>query len=276
MEVDAQLSRLVALSGGRVGRIVRQTCADAIGLPPLPAGAPPDSDPAQPAVDDVVAGFAEQFSVDVTVIDEQQRSALWAALGDNTFAAVVQMYLADYLPRVRAGLQALDLPVRWTDPVQWDHEGDPSDPVFNGLLPAVGRLRALDPVTSEVVRLRGAAQHNCRLCKSLREAAALDAGGSDTLYGDIAGYETSELLSERHKAALRYVDALIWSPARIDSGVAAGVRAQFGDDEAVELTLDVLRNASNKIAVALGADAPRVAEGTERYLIGVDGHTVFG
>ena len=35
----------------------------------------------------------------------------------------------------------------------------------------------------------------------------------------------------------------------------------------MELTFDVMRNASNKIAVALGADAPRVEHGTERYLL---------
>ena len=70
-------------------------------------------------------------------------------------------------------------------------------------------------------------------------------------------------------------DALIWTPSRIEPTVAAGVRDHFTDDEALELTLDVMRNAANKIAVALGADAPRVAEGTERYLIDADGQTVY-
>ena len=45
--------------------------------------------------------------------------------------------------------------------------------------------------------------------------------------------------------------------------------------EAVELTFDVMRNASNKVAVSLGGDAPRVESGTERYLLDVDGQTVF-
>jgi alkylhydroperoxidase family enzyme len=147
--------------------------------------------------------------------------------------------------------------------------------VFNSFLPAVARMRNLDALTSEVVRLRGAAQHNCRLCKSLRETTALDAGGSETLYGDIEHFEMSEALTDRQKAALRYADALIWSPSHIDRGIAAGVRAQFSDAEAVELTFDVMRNASNKVAVALGGDAPRVEHGTEQYLLDVDGQTVF-
>ena len=140
----------------------------------------------------------------------------------------------------------------------WDHTTDPSDAVFNGFLPTVARLRELDALTSELVRLRGATQHNCRLCKSLRETTALNAGGSETLYGDIEHFEASEALTDRQKAALRYADALIWSPSRIGRGVAAGIRACFSDAEAVELTFDVMRNASNKIAVALGGDAPRV------------------
>ena len=267
--VAVELARLVALSGGGIGALARRVCGQTLGLPPLPA-----RDTA--GTDAVVAEFAEQFSVDVSAIGPAQRAALLEHLGEGTFGVVVQIYVADFLPRVCAGLAALGQPAAWAgQPAAWD-SADPSDAVFTGLLPAIARLRALDPLTSELIRLRGAAQHNCRLCASLREGAALDAGGTEALYGGVGHFETSTLLTERHKAALRYVDALIWSPAQIGAEVAAGVRAHFSADEAAELTLDVLRNASNKIAVALGADAPRVAHGTERYLIGADGQTVFG
>jgi len=268
------LTRLVALSPGegRLTALVRRVCGQTLGLQALPAEA-------DPACDEVVTEFAEQFSIDVSTISGTQRSKLWKALGDSTFSVVVQMYIADFVPRVRAGLEALgvgDEYLGWvTGPIAWDHATDPSDLVFNTFLPTVARLRALDALTAEVVRLRGATQHNCRLCKSLRETTALNAGGSETLYGDIEHFEASGRLSERHKAALRYVDALIWSPSRIEAGVADGVRAHFSDAEAVELTLDVMRNASNKVAVALAGDAPRVEHGTEKYLLDVDGQTVF-
>lgn len=269
-----ELTRLVALSpgDGRLTGLVRRVCGQTLSLPPLPAAVAvtgPESD-----AESVVAGFAEQFSVDVSAIGPEQRSALLKALGDRAFGAVVQMYIADFVPRVRAGLTALG--VDWIDgPTVWDHTTDPSDAVFNRFLPAVARLRELDALTSELVRLRGAAQHNCRLCKSLRETTALDAGGSEAIYGDVGHFETSVLLTDRHKAALRYVDALIWSPARIAADVAAGVLARFSEAEAVELTLDVMRNASNKVAVALGGDAPQVEHGIQRYLIDADGQTVF-
>ncbi|OMC48705.1 hypothetical protein A5745_08565 [Mycobacterium sp. IS-2888] len=273
------LTRLVALSpgDGRITGLVRRVCGQTLSLPPLPACVEVD-EPATEA-EAVVAEFAEQFSVDVSAITGDQRSRLWKQLGDSTFGVVVQMYIADFVPRVRAGFEALGVGseyLGWVDgPISWDHATDPSDVVFNDFLPAVARMRALDPVTAELVRLRGAAQHNCRLCKSLRETTALDAGGSETLYGDIERYADSSLLDERAKAALSYTDALIWTPAHLVADVAAEVRSRFSEAKAVELTFDIMRNASNKIAVSLGADAPRVEHGTERYLLDASGQTVF-
>jgi alkylhydroperoxidase family enzyme len=257
--------------------LVRNVCARTLSLPALPAEVTvdePESD-----AEAVVAEFAEQFSIDVTMITREQRSRLFKSLGDSTFGVVVAMYIADFVPRVRAGLEALDVGseyLGWVGgSVEWDHASEPSDMVFNDFLPSVARMRALDPVTSELVRLRGAAQHNCRLCKSLRESTALDAGGSETLYGDIEHFQDSMLFDGRAKAALRYADGLIWTPAHLDVDDAAEVRSRYSEAQAVELTFDVMRNASNKVAVSLGADAPRVESGTERYLLDVDGQTVF-
>jgi alkylhydroperoxidase family enzyme len=273
------LDQLVALSpgDGRIAGLVRTVCARTLSLPALPTEVSVD-EPGSEA-EAVVAEFAEQFSVNVSAINVEQRSRLVKALGDSTFGAVVAMYIADFVPRVRAGLEALGVGseyLGWVGgAVEWDHTSDPSGVVFNDFLPAVARMRALDPVTSELVRLRGATQHNCRLCKSLRESTALDAGGSETLYGDIENFQQSTLLDERAKAALRYADGLIWTPAHLGADDVVGVRSGFSDDEAVELTFDVMRNASNKIAVSLGGDAPRVEHGTERYLLDVDGQVVY-
>ncbi|BBZ29325.1 hypothetical protein MMAD_36200 [Mycolicibacterium madagascariense] len=265
------LTRMMALSPeGLAGcnALVRSVCARATSLPPLVAQGEPEDDP-------LLAEFAEQFAVDVSVIGADQRAAFLKAFGDKAFHVATLIFVADFVPRVRAGLTALGFaPV--VEPVVWDRDTDPIDLVLNQFVSTVGALRALDPVTTEVIRLRGAGQHDCRLCRSLREGAALDSGRSESLYADIEDYESSVLLDDRHKAALRYVDALIWTPSKIDADVVAGVGAHFTDAEALEITLDVMRNAANKIAVALGADAPRVEEGTERYVLGLDGQPVYG
>jgi alkylhydroperoxidase family enzyme len=279
---EDQLTRLVALfpgmpGDGRIAALIRMVCAQTLSLPPLPA--PVEVGEPESEAEAAVAEFAEQFSADVSSITPEQRSRLWKQLGDRTFGVVVQMYIADFVPRVRAGLEALGVGTQYlgwvAGPIVWDHTTDPSDSVFNDFLIAVARMRALDPITSELVRLRGAAQHNCRLCNSLREGGALDAGGSETLYEEIERFESSGLLDARAKAALRYADALIWTPARLVADDVAEVRSRFSEAESIELTFDVMRNASNKVAVSLGADAPRVESGTERYLINAEGQTVF-
>lgn len=277
-----QLTRLVALAprspdAGRIAALVRGVCARTMSLPPLPA-AVEVGEPRSEA-EAVVAEFAEQFSADVSAITGEQRSRLLNRLGERTFGVVMAIYVADFAPRVRAGLEALGVGseyLGWVNgPVTWDHTTDPADLVFNEFLPAVARMRALDPVTSEVVRLRGAAQHNCRLCKSLRESSALEAGGSESLYEDIERFATSALLDARAKAALRYADGLIWTPAHLVADDVAEVRSRFSVAEAVELTFDIMRNASNKVAVSLGADAARVEQGTEQYLLDANGQTVL-
>ncbi|HEY6646278.1 MAG TPA: carboxymuconolactone decarboxylase family protein, partial [Mycobacterium sp.] len=160
--------------------LIRLTCGRSLSLPPLPVEV--DLIDGTSEREAVVAAFAEQFAVDVTGIGDKQRTRLLSALGDNAFRAVVAIFIADFVPRVWTGFDALGMAKAGNaGPIEWDHDTDPIDALLNGFVPAVARLRALDPVTTEVVRLRGAVQHNCRLCKSLREGNALDAGGSESL-----------------------------------------------------------------------------------------------
>lgn len=103
VSVRDDLCRLVALSpgDGRIAGLVRQVCARALSLPSLPCEVAVN-EPESPA-EAVVAEFAEQFSVDVSAITGEQRSLLWTHLGEDAFGAVVAMYIADFVPRVRAG-----------------------------------------------------------------------------------------------------------------------------------------------------------------------------
>ena len=274
-KLTERIAALVAMSSGdgRLDTLTRLTCGRALSLHPLPMEM--DWGDGASERESVVAAFTEQFAVDVSGIGGNQRKQLLSALGDNVFRTVVMIFIADFVPRVWAGLGALGLGKPGDgSAVEWDHEADPVDALLNGFVPAVARLRALDPVTTEVVRLRGAAQHNCRQCKSRRETNALDAGGTEDLYGQIEQFESADGLTDAQKAALRYVDALIWSPSQISAEVAAGVHEHFSEDQALELTWDVMRNAANKIMVSLGVDAPRVKEGTELFSVEPDGQTV--
>ncbi len=129
----------------------------------------------------------------------------------------------------------------------------------------VAKLSALDPVTSELVRLRGARAHDCRLCQSRRSVSAIDQAGRSDLFDetDPSG------ISDAQDLALQVVDAFVWRPLRWPSGLGEQVVDTLGPAAATELTLDLVRNAANKIAVAFGADEPRVEAGVEYYDIDV-------
>lgn len=273
--LNGLLERLAALTPPahvRITSLVRRTCAETLSLPPLPTEI--DVDEPDGEAEAVAVEFAEQFSADASSVGDDLRGRFMSALGGAALPAVMLTYFADYLPRVRAGFDALGLPAPWSDTVEWDHESDLGDVLFNTFQPSVARLAELDPLTTEIVRLRGATQHNCRLCKSRRETHALNTGGCEALYEQIEWYETADALTDRHKAALRYTDALIWTPGDISPKVASGVGEYFTDAESYELTLDVMRNAGNKIAVALAADAPNVESGTELFELTGDGQAV--
>jgi len=146
---------------------------------------------------------------------------------------------------------------------------------FDEYLVTVARLRNLDAVTSELVRLRGARFHNCRLCQSLRTVSALREGADEGLFDKIDLYESSDM-DECYKVALRLTDAMITQPASISDELVAQVRSTFSDAQIVELVCDVMRNAANKVAVAFGADEAHVTEGVELYDVLPDGNLVYG
>ena len=59
--------------------------------------------------------FAEQFSVDVSSVSDDLRGRFTSALGNAALPAVMLTYFADFLPRVRAGFEALGMPVPWNE-----------------------------------------------------------------------------------------------------------------------------------------------------------------
>jgi alkylhydroperoxidase family enzyme len=128
-------------------------------------------------------------------------------------------------------------------------------------------LSGVDAVTSEVVRLRCARTHACRLCQSLRWSDAREDGFDDAVDAAIDRYEDSAL-EERHKVALRLTDAYVTLPATIDEELASQVGSMFTAEEIVELVLDMSKWSTQKVHVALRIDAD---SGGRRYFTVDDG-----
>ena len=281
---------LSALVGRRVTQLLGGTPEDGTG----PAGAPriagqkvqqlprwPDS-PLFSEEERACLGFAEQFVIDVAGVDDRLRRQLGSALGaDELLEFVVTLFALDYGQRVTMVFGSLfpDDPVLGSGPGSPGPRAGSADGAallgaFDELSRAVARMDSLDPVTTELVRLRGARQHDCRLCRSTRSARALDAGADEDLLGTTERYETSDLVESR-KVALRLTDAVITRPAAVDGALAVQVHEWFTPTEVVELVMDVMRNSGQKIAVALAADAPHVTEGVERFEITASGDVEY-
>ena len=128
---------------------------------------------------------------------------------------------------------------------------------------AVVQGNVLDIVVTELVRLRCARTHNCRICKTLRLANARAAGVDDDLTAKIDYYEKSDL-DERIKTALRITDAFITRPDTLTEEVIRQARATFTREALAELCLDITKWSTQKIYVALGTDAADVLPKNEQ------------
>ena len=277
--VDADLLDLVA-------RLV----ASIHGIPPLARPAARGASPWQgrdasawrsfpdltPVWKDALA-FAEQFTLDVSSVDEAQRGALFAALGEGAAEFAQAVYVADVVARARCVLDRLFGPSAATPSLETRHL-KPDATIWNGIeeiIRVIPGLQGLDPVTTELVRLRGARAHQCRFCKSVRSHSAMLAGANDAMFDAVDFYAKSDL-PDAVKAALAFTDAFVWTPGRIGDEEVAALAKHFTPAQQVELLLDVARNASNKFAVSMAADGANVSEGYEVYDVKPDGSIVYG
>ena len=152
--------------------------------------------------------------------------------------------------------------------------GTPLDRAMRDFERAVVRIDGVDPITTELVRLRCARVHDCRRCSSMRDDAALRSGFDEALGAKIDVYERSDL-SPRHKAALRLADAMILTPGAIEESLRDELREHFSEAQIAELCLDVVKWSVQKALVALRIEPPP-NEGLTRMAANPDGSFTFG
>jgi alkylhydroperoxidase family enzyme len=263
---DSFVSQASGAVDPAVRALIRSRVAAMLGAEAAGAGEQP------PVADDVRAACAEaveQFVIDVSALTDAQRAAVTNALGEGAFTFFQTLYAYDMNVRLEHALTQLfgAAPAPLPAPAPGV---DDLWPALDAFLNVVAAQDALDPVTTELVRLRGARAHNCRICQSRRNVTAIDDGADESTFDKIDFFETSDL-DERAKVALRLTDAMVWTPAAYPAGLVEQVRGAFSPAEAVEIVLDVVRNAANKPAVAMQVDAPVVSSGVEYFRIEPDG-----
>lgn len=124
---------------------------------------------------------------------------------------------------------------------------------FNQLYGTLWSRGVLDHPSKELARLRNARKTNCVFCKNVRFSQAKADGLSEDQVALIDdAYESSEL-SKRQKLILRYTDVFLTDPGAIDATLKYAMKAEFSDQEIVELTAGLaLFMGFSKIAVSLG------------------------
>jgi AhpD family alkylhydroperoxidase len=280
-EVRVLVARMLSFGPG-LGRFSAQ--ARAMGLSESKLGRVADYFRSEDYTDEerAVLGFGEQFVIDVSQFTVAEREALTGAIGArDIFDVVTAIYVIEYTQRLESMVTAItgtggqDVP-RYPGP-EATAPGEERPGVQRLLADysaAVMRLRRLDPVTTELVRLRCARTHNCRICQTLRASDARSAGADDEMTRKIDFYESSDL-GERHKTALRITDAFILRPGDLAGATADAARRQFTEGELVELCLDITKWATQKIKVSLGADGaeqlPKNEAGLSFFAFGPDG-----
>jgi len=115
------------------------------------------------------------------------------------------------------------------------------------------RVSSLDPVTTELVRLRCARHHDCRVCQSGRLGVARRAGLDETMAAKVDYYWASDL-EEKHKVALRFADALMTRPEDIETTLKDELHDHFNAKELQDIAVLVMKFNHQKIHVALGTD----------------------
>jgi hypothetical protein len=125
--------------------------------------------------------FAIQMVVDVASMTADVRAAGLSELGANAPAFVLALWTEDMMIRASAAWQEM-FGEEWR-PIPTSTQTNPWAAHERFLL-EVAKLHALDPVTSELVRLRGARAHDCRLCRSRRNVTAIDLAGGRALFDD--------------------------------------------------------------------------------------------
>lgn len=124
---------------------------------------------------------------------------------------------------------------------------------IDGFYRSATLLHTLDPVATEVLRLRCARHHDCRICKAVRLREAREAGVDETVTAQIDDYERSGL-EERLKVLLRYVDAFVSGPSSVGDDLRADLNRYFTPAQIVEASLDIMKFGTQKIHVTLGVD----------------------
>ena len=95
----------------------------------------------------------------------------------------------------------------------------------------------LPAIEREVARMRIAQLNDCTACSTFRAPSVVEAGVPEEHYHHLDEYATYPGYSERQRLAIEYAERFAADHRNIDDELFTRLRAQFADDEILDLTL---------------------------------------
>ncbi|MBV9196656.1 MAG: carboxymuconolactone decarboxylase family protein [Solirubrobacterales bacterium] len=126
---------------------------------------------------------------------------------------------------------------------------------------SVRKGKAIDERTKNLVELKGAQMIGCEYCVDLGSQICRNSGLSDEELLALPRYRQSDLFTEREKLAFDYAVAVMRTPVEVSDELFARIKAQFSDEQIVELTALLTVVNLDRFNAAFGIGSAGFSEG---------------
>jgi alkylhydroperoxidase family enzyme len=126
---------------------------------------------------------------------------------------------------------------------------------------AIRKGKTVDERIRNLVELKGAQMIGCEYCVDLGSQICRHSGFSDQELLAIPQYQSSDLFTDREKAALDYAVAVMRTPVEVTDELFARIRTYFDDRQLVEITALLTLVNVDRFNAAFGIGSAGYSEG---------------
>jgi alkylhydroperoxidase family enzyme len=126
---------------------------------------------------------------------------------------------------------------------------------------AVRKGKTVDERIKNLVELKGAQMIGCEYCVDLGSQICRNSGFSDAELLALPRYQSSDLFTDREKAALDYAVAVMRTPVEVTDELFARARSYFDDRQLVEITALLTLVNLDRFNAAFGIGSAGFSEG---------------
>jgi alkylhydroperoxidase family enzyme len=126
---------------------------------------------------------------------------------------------------------------------------------------AIRKGKTVDERIKNLVELKGAQMIGCEYCVDLGSQICRNSGFSDEQLLAFPRYQSSNLFSDREKAALDYTVAVMRTPVEVTDELFARMKEHFSDKQIVEITALLTLVNLDRFNAAFGIGSAGFSEG---------------